>query len=157
MNKNPFFTIIYITLLRTRIGKRLETGSKGMVLEFNTLQKWFKATASKIGIDTNQSGKRFTNHAQRSTLVTLSVGAGAAPAEAIGLTGHRNIQSIVPYVNPQLKRRSELKDKAFEFAASPPPEKQLLGVPSPQPETQLLGVHSPQSEKQVIGCSFSTT
>ena len=56
-----------------------------------TIGNWFKETAQKIGIATDQIGKRFTNQSLRSTLVTLSLAAGGNPHMVIKLTGHGSI------------------------------------------------------------------
>ena len=150
LSKRPEDADPRVILAANKDWKKTGKWYKKNAVGINTLQKWFKETASKIGINTNQSGKRFTNHAQRSTLATLTIEAGAEAVEAAGMTGHRSVKSLVPYVNPHPKRRSELKNKGFGVP-SPRPEKQSLGVPSPQPEKQLLGVPSPRPEKQLLG------
>mmetsp|Transcript_40601 Transcript_40601/g.56434 ORF Transcript_40601/g.56434 Transcript_40601/m.56434 type:complete len:89 (-) Transcript_40601:315-581(-) len=73
------------------------------------LQDYCKSV-EEIFNDVKQKRKRFTNHSHRASLATLAAEAGATPEETITITGHQSTKSLPPYVNPQLKQQSSIRD-----------------------------------------------
>lgn len=69
---------------------------KNTPIGINTMSKWTKTSAERIGIDTKKH--KITNHSHRSSAVSALAKQGVGEQELIKLTGHANANSIKPYL-----------------------------------------------------------
>ena len=69
---------------------------KNLPAGINTIAKWTKQSAEKIGIDTKRC--KITNHSNRATTVTQLLQSGIGEQQAMKITGHGSSNSMKPYL-----------------------------------------------------------
>lgn len=72
----------------------------------NTLGKWTKEAAMKIGLDVENN--KITNHSNRSSTVSNLAKSGISSERLIKITGHANTKSINPYLQLDKDHHSTL-------------------------------------------------
>lgn len=79
---------------------------KNMPVGENTLGKWTKEAAMKIGLDVENN--KITNHSNRSSTVSNLAKSGISSERLIKITGHANTKSINPYLQLDKDHHSTL-------------------------------------------------
>lgn len=69
---------------------------KNSPIGLNTLSKWTKESALKIGLDAKRV--KITNHSHRSSAISTLAKNGVGEQQLIKLTGHASAQSLKPYL-----------------------------------------------------------
>ena len=72
----------------------------------NKIKEFMKTIAKRAGID--KSGKRFTNHSVRKTLVRKLQKGGVSNDKITAITGHKNEQSISDYADTDLEDHQKI-------------------------------------------------
>lgn len=70
---------------------------KNCPIGINTLSKWTKLSAEKIGLDTKKV--KITNHSNRATAVSQLLQSGVSEQQAMKITGHGSSNSMKPYLH----------------------------------------------------------
>lgn len=78
---------------------------KNMPIGINSMSKWTKLSAEKIGVNTKKF--KVTNHSHRSSTISALAKNGVGEQEMIKLTGHSHANSLKPYL--QLDSEHHLK------------------------------------------------
>ena len=107
----------------------------------NKIKEFIKTIAKKAGLD--NSGKRFTNHSVRKTLVHKLQKGGVPNDKITAITGHKSEQSIAEYADTDLEdhRRISLLISYNAAAPHPPiPHSSPYNQPAP---LSILNGHQP--------------
>lgn len=84
----------------------------------NTIGKWTKEGASKIGL--NVSSSKITNHSNRSSAVSNYAKAGIGEQQLCKMTGHANTKSLTPYLQLDQQHHATLVSSLRNDQKSPP-------------------------------------
>lgn len=79
---------------------------KNSPVGINTISKWTKEAASKIGLDVQNT--KITNHSNRSTAVTQLAKAGVQEQQLIKITGHGSASSVKPYLQIDAEHHTKI-------------------------------------------------
>ena len=81
------------------------------------IKEFMKTIAKKAGLD--NSGKRFTNHSIRKTLVRKLQKGGVSNDKITAITGHKSEQSIAQYADTDLEDHRKISLLISHNAAAP--------------------------------------
>ena len=118
------------------------------------IKEFMKTIAKKAGLD--NSGKRFTNHSVRKTLVRKLQKGGVSNDKITAITGHKSEQSIAQYADTDLEDHRKISLLISHNAAAPQatvPQPAPLGRQPLQPVQQ--GVNPPTF--MFNGCTVNIT
>lgn len=79
---------------------------KNMPLGINSMSKWTKISAEKIGLETKKL--KISNHSHRSAAVSTLAKKGVGEQQLIKLTGHSSVHSVKPYLQIDPEHHSNL-------------------------------------------------
>ncbi len=78
---------------------------------YHTISDFMKTMSDKGGLS-----KPYTNHCIRKTCITALAEAGYEAKDIMAVTGHKNVQSLDPYLaEPSIKRKKGMSNALFEY------------------------------------------